>query len=223
MILITYIKLDKELKKMLLNEVEVYASAEDLQIQILREELSVSDVILHCIDESSEREILDNIDEDYIVEYAQKKELIKIEFDDIVDSLDELSQEEKKEIILKIIDIDNEIIKSRITKSIELQIVLPKLEDILKIQERSIKPVWDFKDDYYYCSPNDIDINIRAYNESSFHVWIYNNKDGKDEELVDANLQSYEAVKTAIREIVKIETFPKLEDVLKVTKGFKDE
>ena len=62
---------------MLLNEVEVYASAEDLQIQILREELSVSDVISHCIDESSTSEILDNIDEDYIVEYVQKKRTYK--------------------------------------------------------------------------------------------------------------------------------------------------
>lgn len=118
---------------MLLNEVEVYASAEDLQIQILREELSVSDVISHCIDESSTSEILDNIDEDYIVEYVQKKELIKIEFMDVLDSInDELSLEQKQEIIWKIIDIDNEIIKAKITKSIELQIVLPKLEDILK-------------------------------------------------------------------------------------------
>ena len=123
---------------MLLNEVEVYASAEDLQIQILREELSVSDVISHCIDESSREEILDNIEEDYIVEYCQEKELIQYELKDMIDSLEGLSQEEKKELIWKIIDIDNEIIKSQITRSIELQIVIPKLENYLeKIKEES--------------------------------------------------------------------------------------
>ncbi|MDF1876743.1 hypothetical protein JHD47_02810 [Sulfurimonas sp. SAG-AH-194-L11] len=209
---------------MLLNEVEVYASAEDLQIQILREELSVSDVISYCIDESSTSEILDNIDEDYIVEYVQKRELIKIEFEDIVDSLDELSREEKKEIIWKIIEIDNEITKAKITKSIELQIVLPKLEDILKVQERNINPVWDYMDDYYFCVIDDTEVNIRGYSdngEKSFHLWMYNNK--KDDEVVDAMYSSYSELQETMMKIIKGNiTFPSIESLLKITRGLKN-
>lgn len=64
---------------MRLSKIEVYASARDLQIQILREELSIADVISYCIDESTISEVLDSIEEDCIVEYLRKKKLIKKE------------------------------------------------------------------------------------------------------------------------------------------------
>ncbi len=120
---------------MLLNDVEVYINPEDTLIQIIREELSVDDVLSHLVDESSTSEILENIDEDYIVEYCQKKELITYEFEDAVESLKDFTLEQKRTLIWLLIGMDDSITQAEIKRVIEVEIVLPKISNLISLKE----------------------------------------------------------------------------------------
>ena len=81
--------------------------------------------------------------------------------------------------------------------------------------------IWDYRDDYYFMQIGDTEINIRAYSKTELSLWIY--EYSSDEELVDADYKSLEQMQIVIKEIIGVEVIlPKIEDLLKVTKGDKD-
>ena len=81
--------------------------------------------------------------------------------------------------------------------------------------------LWDYRDDYYFMQIGDVEINIRAYSKNELSLWIY--EYSSDEELVDADYKSLEQIQKVINEIIGVEVIlPKIEDLLKVTKGEKD-
>ncbi len=83
-----------------------------------------------------------------------------------------------------------------------------------------INPVWDYIDDYAFSVVNEIEINIRAYNESDLHLWAFNHK--VEEELVDDDYSSLSLLQIKINEILGAEVIlPKIEDLLKITRNEK--
>ncbi len=205
-----------------LRDIEAYVEPDDILQQALRDgDLSGRDTINILQEDMLIDDILDEFDPIDILAFCKKNEIKQeLDFEEIVDSLQELSKEEKKEIIWKIINIDNDITKSKITKSIELQIVIPTLEKYLQVKEADI--LWDHMDDYYHVVVQDIEINIRAYSESSFHLWMYDNK--KDDEVIDTMFTSYDELKSTMNGLLHSSvTYPKIEDLLKITQGKKSE
>jgi len=80
---------------------------------------------------------------------------------------------------------------------------------------------WDYRDDYYFIQIGDIEINVRAYSKNELSLWMY--EYSSDEELVDADYKSLEELQIVISEMVGLEiVLPKIESLLKITKGKKD-
>ena len=51
------------------------------------------------------------------------------------------------------------------------------------MSEIKVIPVWDYTDDYYFTHIEDIEINIRVYEDDTVSVWVFDNK--KDVELLE--------------------------------------
>ena len=204
-----------------LRDVEVYVEPDDILSQALSNgNLSISDVINICEEEADAEEILQNIDDEDIQQYCNKYSIkVKCDFEMMANSLKHLSQEERASLLWFIIGINDEEIKKVVT----VELVIPKLNDLINVKQKVdvLNPVWDARDDYFACVENNIEINVRAYSESSLHLWLYNN--GTDSELADSMYKNILDLQKELNEILGAKvTLPKLEDLLKVTKGEKD-
>lgn len=201
-----------------LRDVEVYVEPADILSKALSDgDLSISDAIGICEEEAGASEILDSIDDEDIQKYCNDKELeLECDFEMMAKNLKNLSQEERAQLLWFIIGIND----SEIKKVVTVELVIPKLNNLINVK-RNISPVWDYMDDYYFCVIDDIEVNIRGYNdngEKSFHLWMYNNK--KDDEVVDAMYSSYSELQEAMMKIIKGNiTFPSTESLLKINTG----
>ena len=63
------------------------------------------------------------------------------------------------------------------------------------------KYIWDYKDDYYYTNINDIEINIRIFEDNSYSIWIYDYI--KDEEIIDKDYKNIYEVKAVLKDVFK--------------------
>ena len=200
-----------------LKYVEVEIEPDDILIRALSNgDLSISDAVSICEEEAGTQEVLDSIDDEDIQKYCNDKELeLECNFESMAKNLKGLSQEERAQLLWFIIGIND----SEIKKVVTVELVIPKLNELINVK-RSINPVWDFMDDYYFCVIDDTEVNIRGYNdngEKSFHLFMYNNK--KDDEVVDAMYSSYSELQEVMMKIIKGNiTFPSVESLLKITK-----
>jgi len=81
-----------------------------------------------------------------------------------------------------------------------------------------LRHLWDYRDDYYFATIGDIEINIRAYSESEFSLWIY--EYSSDEELVDAYYKDMHDLEKELNETIGAKVIvPTVESLLKVTRG----
>jgi len=201
-----------------LRDVEVYVEPDDILSKALSDgDLSISDAISICEEEAGASEVLDSIDDEDIQKYCNDKELeIECDFEMMAKNLKGLSQEQRASLLWLIIGIND----SEIKKVVTVELVIPKLNNLIQVK-RSINPVWDYMDDYYFCVIDDTEVNIRGYsedNKKSFHLWMYNNKN--DDELVDAMFTSYSELQEAMMKIIKGNiTFPSVESLLKISTG----
>ena len=201
-----------------LRDVEVYVEPNDILSKALSDgDLSIYDAVSICEEEAGASEILDSIDDEDIQKYCNDKELeLSCDFKMMAKNLKSLSQEERAQILWFIVGIND----SEIKKVVTVELVIPKLNNLINVK-RSINPVWDYMDDYYFCVIDDTEVNIRGYSDNdkkSFHLWMYNNKN--DDELVDAMFTSYSELQEAMMKIIKGNiTFPAVESLLKISTG----
>ena len=77
---------------------------------------------------------------------------------------------------------------------------------------------WDTQDDYYYTVTNNIEINIRAYNETTLHLHIYDYDN--DLEIIDDELSSLQEIQIIIQRNLKVDiNLPTIQQLLKLKKG----
>ncbi|QSZ41216.1 hypothetical protein GJV85_03505 [Sulfurimonas aquatica] len=201
-----------------LRDVEVYIEPDDILSKALREgDLSVSDAICICEEEAGAQEILKSIDDEDIQRYCENKGIeLECDFEMIVKNLKILSNEQRASLFWFIIGINDEEIKKLVT----VELIVPKMNELINIKQKSkvINPIWDSRNDYSFATEEDIEINIRAYSESSLHLWMYDNH--KDEELVDSMYKNISDLQKRLNEELGAEvTLPKIEDLLKATRG----
>ena len=81
-----------------------------------------------------------------------------------------------------------------------------------------IIPVWDYIDDYYFTHVDDIEINIRVYEDDTISVWVFDNK--KDVELLEDDFRSVKKLENKLNDIFQSDILlPSLKDIKKVTLG----
>ncbi|MEA3384709.1 MAG: hypothetical protein U9Q20_08600 [Campylobacterota bacterium] len=74
---------------------------------------------------------------------------------------------------------------------------------------------WDYTDDYYFTVTNNIEINIRAYNCNTLHLYIYDYDNNI--EIIDDGLSSLKEIKKTIQTNLKIDiNLPTLQQLLKL-------
>ena len=200
-----------------LKYVEVEIEADEILFQALRDgDLSVDDAVRICEEEAGTQEVLDSIDDEDIKIYCDTKGIeLEVGFENMARNLKGLSQEERAQLLWFIIGINDEEIKHLVT----VELVIPKMNELINVKQKVevLSPVWDTRDDYYGCVENNIEINIRAYSESSLHLWLYNND--TDSELVDSMYKNVLDLQKELNEILGAKvTLPKIKDLLKVTK-----
>lgn len=201
-----------------LKYVEVEIEPEEIIFKSLSEgDIPVRDVVYMCLEEAGTEEVLKCIEDSNIQEYCENKGIeLECSFETIVKNLKKLSQEQRASLLWFIIGINDEEIKKVVT----VELVIPKLNNLIQVK-RSMNPVWDFMNDYYFCVIENTEVNIRGYSKDekeSFHLWMYDNK--RDEELVDAMYASYSELQEAMIKIVGGDVvFPDAESLIKVTRG----
>ena len=86
------------------------------------------------------------------------------------------------------------------------------------MSEIKVIPVWDYTDDYYFTHIEDIEINIRVYEDDTISVWVFDNK--KDVELLEDVFKSVKKLKDKLKDIFQADILlPSLVDIKKVTLG----
>lgn len=201
-----------------LKYVEVEIEIEEVFEKALSDmDLSMRDAINICESVSSAEEILDYIDNRDIQDYCKKQEIeLECSFEMMVKNLKTLSQEQRASLFWFIISINDEEIKKLVT----VELIVPKMNELINIKQKNkvINPIWDSRDDYSFATEGDIEINVRAYSESSLHLWMYNNE--LDDECVDSMYKNISDLQKKLNEEVGAEvTLPKIEDLLKATRG----
>jgi len=74
---------------------------------------------------------------------------------------------------------------------------------------------WDHIDDYYFTVINNIELNIRAYDNNSIHLWAYCHDNNL--EMIDDTFQSLQEIHLVLNKNLKYKiTLPKLEDLLQI-------
>ena len=77
------------------------------------------------------------------------------------------------------------------------------------------KYIWDYKDDYYYTNINNIEINIRIFEDDSYSIWIYNYI--KDEEIIDKDYKNINEVKVVLKDVFKMDiSIPSISKLKKI-------
>ena len=117
-----------------LRDVEVYVEPDDILYKALSNaELSVEDVINIIENEADAEEILKNIDDEDIQQYCKDKSIeIEYDFEMMVKSLKDLSQEQRASLLWFIIGINDEEIKRVVT----VELVIPKLNELIRVKEQ---------------------------------------------------------------------------------------
>lgn len=201
-----------------LKYVEVEIEIEEVFEKALSDmDLSMRDAINICESVSSAEEILEYIDDEDIQKYCDTKGIeIEYDFEMIVENLKTLSKEQRASLFWFIIGINDEEIKKLVT----VELIVPKMNELINIKQKNkvINPIWDSRDDYTFATEKNIEINIRVYSESSIHLWMYNNT--KDDELVDSMYKNISDLQKRLNKELGAEvTLPKIEDLLKATRG----
>ena len=79
---------------------------------------------------------------------------------------------------------------------------------------------YDIQDDYYFTVINNYEINIRAYNETSIHLWIYNHN--TETEIIDDELSSLEEVTMVLQKNLKLHiNLPSIKQLLELQQRYK--
>lgn len=79
-------------------------------------------------------------------------------------------------------------------------------------------PTWDIQDDYYFIVINNIEINLRAYDNNSILLWLYDYDN--NQEIIDDEFTSLEEITKTIQKHLKIDiNLPTLEQLLKLQQG----
>ncbi|MEA3352416.1 MAG: hypothetical protein U9Q33_01170 [Campylobacterota bacterium] len=79
-------------------------------------------------------------------------------------------------------------------------------------------PIWDIQDDYYFIVINNIEINLRAYDNNSILLWLYDYDN--NQEIIDDEFTSLEEITKTIQKHLKIDiNLPTLEQLLKLQQG----
>ena len=115
-----------------LKYVEVEIEPEEILSQALRDgDLSVKDALSLCEDEVDMQDILEDLspDGDDLQQYCNTKNIeLEVDFEDMVRSLKNLTQEQRASLLWFIIGIADEDIKHLVT----VELVIPKLNDLIK-------------------------------------------------------------------------------------------
>ena len=115
-----------------LRDVEVYVEPDDILYKALSNgDLSISDAINICEEEANAEEILQNIDDEDIQQYCNKYSIeLEYNFEMIVKSLKDLTQEERASLMWFIIGINDKDIKHLVT----VELIIPKLNELIKVK-----------------------------------------------------------------------------------------
>ena len=70
---------------------------------------------------------------------------------------------------------------------------------------------WDYIDDYHFAAVDDIEINIRAYNDKCISVWIYNHKE--DKEILDEEYKDIKKVQEILNNTLQQNIKEELKEV----------
>jgi len=78
------------------------------------------------------------VEPDDIQSYCEKEELYPVyDFEAMVASLKMLNEDEKAKLMWFLIGIDDAITKTVIKRMIEVEVILPRIEDLLKVKKES--------------------------------------------------------------------------------------
>lgn len=118
-----------------LKYVEIEIEPEEILSQALRDgDLSVRDTLSLCEDEASMQDILEELepDGDDILRYCDAKNIeLTYDFEAIVKSLKDLTQEQRASLLWFIIGINDEEIRHVVTT----QIVIPKMNELIRVKK----------------------------------------------------------------------------------------
>ena len=79
---------------------------------------------------------------------------------------------------------------------------------------------YETQDDYYLTIVNNIELNIRAYTDSSISLWVYDHN--TNTEIIDDELSSLEEIKLVLQKNLQLNiNLPTLEELLKLQQQYK--
>ena len=82
-----------------------------------------------------------------------------------------------------------------------------------RTEQQHIK--YDTQDDYYITVINNIELNIRAYNNQCISLWIYDHN--KNTEIIDDELSSLEEIKQVLKAKLQLDIeLPTLKQLLRL-------
>ena len=87
-------------------------------------------------------------------------------------------------------------------------------------KEEQTQTTYDTQDDYYITVINNIEINIRAYTDSSIPLWVYDHN--TNTEIIDDELSSLEEIKLVLEKNLQLNiNLPTLEELLQLQQSYK--
>ncbi len=118
-----------------LKYVEVEIEIEEVFSQAIRDgDLSIRDAVSICEDESDAEEILELISDEDIQQYCDTKGIeLECDFEMMAKNLKGLSTEERASLLWHLLGINNEETQEKIKKMVTVEIVIPKLNDLINL------------------------------------------------------------------------------------------
>ena len=119
-----------------LKYVEVEIEIEEVFSQAIRDgDLSIRDAVSICEDESDAEEILNLISDEDIQQYCDTKGIeLECDFEMMTKNLKGLSTEERASLLWHLLGINNEETQEKIKKMVTVEIVIPKLNDLINLK-----------------------------------------------------------------------------------------
>ena len=122
-----------------LKYVEIDIEIEEVFGQAIRDgDLTIGDAVSICEDESDAEEILDLISDEDIQQYCDTKGIeLECDFEMMTKNLKGLSTEERASLLWHLLGINNEDTQEEIKKVITVEIVIPKLNDLINLKRNN--------------------------------------------------------------------------------------
>jgi len=123
-----------------LKYVEVEIEIEDIFSQAIRDgDLTIRDAVSICEDESDTEEILDLIRDEDIQQYCDTKGIeLECDLEMMTKNLKRLSAEERASLLWHLLGINSKETQEEIKKMVTIEIVIPKLNDLIGLKRSDI-------------------------------------------------------------------------------------